>query len=179
MGETATLTGQQSHTSINYSGEHKASCACHQVCLPRACRRLPRKFTLTLAVCLAAGLLLAACQTSAAMSDDDGVSINIRRSSGANNFQPSTVGSAAKRLPPGKKRDTAIKEKKSLSLKKAPTAVGKVKVPRPTAETFGDNFSGLGKSKNVAAKKHGDGGVTLAAADAGERESGETERESA
>jgi len=98
------------------------------------------------------------------MSDDDGMSINIRRSSGAGSFQP-TLASSAKRLPPGKKRDAAIKEKKSL--KKALPAADKVKLPRPTAETFGDDFSGLGKSKGAAAKKHGDGGVTLAAAAAG------------
>jgi hypothetical protein len=88
------------------------------------------------------------------MSDDDGISLNIRRSSGGGGIvhAPPALHSAA-----GTKRKSA----KRVTTKRTGSPGESVKLPRPTAETFGEDFSGRAKAKVGAPKRHGDGGVTL------------------
>ena len=154
--------------------------ACRPVRIVRACRRAggptrrasPRA---TRAAALFTLAVLAALPAwsrapSAAAMADDGVSINIRRSSPGGSFRP--PASASVRRPPGKRG--AVKGAGKGAGKgngPGPGAGGPAgeapRLPRPTAETFGEDFSGRGKGRGAAPRRHGDGGVTLAAAGPG------------
>ena len=118
--------------------------------------RAPRRRG-SLAVWILAGACLCfALPGAASMSDDDGVSINIRRPAASLPGAAPTPLAAATSTPakgPAKKG------------KRPPLSNGARGTPRPTAETFGEDFSGMKPSaKGGAARRHGDGGVTLAPA---------------
>ena len=103
--------------------------------------RLP----LFLIVCLC-GIGIRDAHSAAMMSADDGVSINIRRSSAGGSTQPPVL---------------RAQRPSAKGMQKGKTTGDNIKIPRPTAETFGDDFSGRGKMGRGASTKHGDGGVTL------------------
>jgi hypothetical protein len=107
----------------------------------------------------ARALVLTSCLVAASAMSDDGVSINIRRSSAGGSFQPLAASNARKQH---EKRGVGKglgrgKGEGGRRTSETPRA------PRPTAETFGDDFSGRGKGRPAMPRRHGDGGVTLPA----------------
>jgi hypothetical protein len=106
----------------------------------------------------ARAFVLTSCLVAASAMSDDGVSINIRRSSAGGSFQPPAASSAPARKP-SEKRAVGKGGGRGSGERGRPTSETP-RAPRPTAETFGDDFSGRSKGR-PAPRRHGDGGVTL------------------